>query len=914
MIQDHHLNYWISTNEGLYLYDNYAYQKIECEESKSISYFNFVISDAGTIFCNNLNNQIFKIQNKSCNLIYELRPQDAKSDLYLTTGSQNELIITGKSLIVIDSKGREKTKYPVHYHYCGKPFQVENGSIHFSLSTDSIVVYDNFKFNTHQLHSETELELNSTVLHFFELDSILFALNMKTKKLFYYYPDNFELKPSNSSDIFLRSESVRIYQTDDMVWVAGTLPGVTLIKDASIQTNYPIFYSNTFISDIYKDKEGNYLLCTFDEGIYVISDLEEPDVFTEFNFKSATTIVTDNEFGTIIGTSTGEIVKYADGEFTLIHEGGKRAIECIVNDENSEYFIFDDGNIRAFHKSNGHVFPILEASLKDGAVVDPSTFYLSTNVGLAKVQINSENSYKVEWQKKLQIRNYAIEYNSSDQSLIVSTVNGLFKMDTTENINEIKWNGMSMAANKISISGGSTFVSLTNGKLLEIDQHDVIREIELTANGTKLKTFDFCVNENSIFANTNEGLLQFDRTGNFVQRVDQQIGQQTPRVLNFHVNESAIWISTPDGLRKTNIFKKDEPLPQPHIFIADVLVNDNRINPYLQSEFESKFKKFQFVLTSPTLKFQNQINYHYRLIGYEENWNIQSYPNRTVTYNALAPGDYIFEVKAENQTVFSETLTYTFHIATPFYMTWGFILCIVIIFLLIVYWIYIRQLNIQKTKARQINELNASKLTAIQSQMNPHFIFNSLNSIQDLVLKGDVENSYSYITTFSNLVRRTLNYSDKEYIDFEQEIKLIELYLSLEKLRFKKEFEYILQTNGITDIQIPPMLIQPFIENALVHGLLHKKGTKKLLIQFELNDHLICIIEDNGIGRDEAAKIASRQKKNHESFAVDAIHKRFEILRHLYPGSLGYRYEDLTENNTPCGTRVVVTIPVRHKF
>jgi LytS/YehU family sensor histidine kinase len=223
-------------------------------------------------------------------------------------------------------------------------------------------------------------------------------------------------------------------------------------------------------------------------------------------------------------------------------------------------------------------------------------------------------------------------------------------------------------------------------------------------------------------------------------------------------------------------------------------------------------------------------------------------------------------------------------------------------------------LRLQQKKSEQINELNASKLTAIQSQMNPHFIFNSLNSVQDLILKGDVEHSYTYITTFSNLVRRTLNYSEKDFIDFEQEIKLLELYLSLEKLRFKKELNYEILYNNIEDIMIPPLLVQPFIENSLVHGLLHKEGIKNLKITFYLKDRLICTIEDNGIGREKAKAIKLRQRSDHESFSGRAIKKRFEILSTVFGGEFGYEYEDLTTNGEAIGTKVTLMIPVKYKF
>jgi LytS/YehU family sensor histidine kinase len=221
---------------------------------------------------------------------------------------------------------------------------------------------------------------------------------------------------------------------------------------------------------------------------------------------------------------------------------------------------------------------------------------------------------------------------------------------------------------------------------------------------------------------------------------------------------------------------------------------------------------------------------------------------------------------------------------------------------------------VQRRKASMLNELNLSRLTAIQSQMNPHFIFNALNSIQDLVLQGDIDNSYTFITKFANLVRRTLNYSDKDFIEFEQEIELLRLYLSLEKLRFKHDFEYTLETGEIDDVQIPPMLIQPFIENALIHGLIHREGPKRLRISFALGETLACTIEDNGVGREKAREIKARQMAAQESFASAAIRKRFAILNAHFEGQLGFEYEDLMEHGVPTGTKVILHIPVKRRF
>jgi LytS/YehU family sensor histidine kinase len=380
----------------------------------------------------------------------------------------------------------------------------------------------------------------------------------------------------------------------------------------------------------------------------------------------------------------------------------------------------------------------------------------------------------------------------------------------------------------------------------------------------------------------------------------------------FHNNQ--LWVSHAGGVQQIDLNYNNYPSRKPSIRFENIIVNDQLIPLKETNKFNSNQRKIEIVVSVPTIRNRESLRYYYKLNGYENKWNINNHENNKITYNALAPGTYTLIVKLENQGAFNNTIEYSFSIDQPFYAKWWFIVSCILLFLAIVILVYRWQLNIQRKKSEQINELNASKLTAIQSQMNPHFIFNSLNSIQDLVLKGDVENSYSYITTFSNLVRRTLNYSEKDFIDFDQELKLLELYLSLEKLRFKKDFNYSIETIDVNDIMLPPLLVQPFIENSLVHGLLHKEGQKNLKITFELKEVLICTIEDNGVGREKAKAIKLRQRSEHESFSGKAIHKRFEILSNVFGGQFGYIYEDLYENGVGIGTKVVLRIPIKHKF
>lgn len=218
----------------------------------------------------------------------------------------------------------------------------------------------------------------------------------------------------------------------------------------------------------------------------------------------------------------------------------------------------------------------------------------------------------------------------------------------------------------------------------------------------------------------------------------------------------------------------------------------------------------------------------------------------------------------------------------------------------------------QNLEQQKEYEVLASNLKALQSQMNPHFIFNALNSIQTLVLKGEKTSSYSYINRFASLIRKTLDFSEQKLVSLNDELKLLEDYLSLEKLRFRDDFDFQLQADAMPELEIPPMLLQPLIENSLRHGLLHKEGKRELQVQFQIReDGLTCLIRDNGIGREASREINKRQRGDHNSFATGALVKRFKFLQRDYGNDIGFSYTDLAENGEARGTEVLVKLPYR---
>ncbi|MBX7224884.1 MAG: histidine kinase [Chitinophagales bacterium] len=209
-----------------------------------------------------------------------------------------------------------------------------------------------------------------------------------------------------------------------------------------------------------------------------------------------------------------------------------------------------------------------------------------------------------------------------------------------------------------------------------------------------------------------------------------------------------------------------------------------------------------------------------------------------------------------------------------------------------------------------------SELTALKAQMNPHFIFNTLNSIQSLYMKGLQDIANEQMGNFSLLTRKILEASGKQEIALSEELEILIKYLELESIRFDQTFHYSIQISPDIDddyIKIPPMLIQPYIENSIKHGLFHKTGSKELNVVFEICEEenlLYCTIHDNGIGRVAANEI-NKRRMNHSSFATSATEKRLQLLNDVYESKFSVSYEDkYDEYDKASGTNVVLKIPI----
>jgi LytS/YehU family sensor histidine kinase len=292
--------------------------------------------------------------------------------------------------------------------------------------------------------------------------------------------------------------------------------------------------------------------------------------------------------------------------------------------------------------------------------------------------------------------------------------------------------------------------------------------------------------------------------------------------------------------------------------------------------------------------------------------------NSEISLDNLEPGNYRLEVYAKNNDniLSQQPAILLFEIKKPFWQSYSFIL-FAFLFLSGVVYIMVRQTirrirSKEKEKSRIIKLIAEHQMSALRAQMNPHFIFNCINSIQGFILTNKGELAYDYLSKFSKLMRLVLNYSSENFITLNHEIEIVELYIELEQQRFENKFTYTISIPDSIDgdeLTVPPMIMQPYIENAIWHGLMNlekgKKGHIKITLEMT-NEILEIIIEDNGVGREKAAL---NSQKKYKSKATAINNKRTEILSILSNSKGSVNISDIYKNNEARGTRVIIKIP-----
>lgn len=387
-----------------------------------------------------------------------------------------------------------------------------------------------------------------------------------------------------------------------------------------------------------------------------------------------------------------------------------------------------------------------------------------------------------------------------------------------------------------------------------------------------------------------------------------------------------LWISSWQGIQyaKDSFANLGKPDFKPRVCIIDVQISNARADmkkPLLyheavQLKVDQRDITFRYVLPNPL--HPGDITYEYKLDGWEREWT--SSDQRLVKYTRLSGGSYTFLVRGrEGDDAWSEITSLP--ISIEYKLTelfWFWLLVVVFIggaILATFRYMIFRAHKEEKLKIEFNKRVSEIEMQALRAQMNPHFLFNSINSIKYYALSKDKDATAEYLTKFALLVRTILNNSKSHTISVKEEIEALRLYIEIEHLRLEGKFEYHIDIDSsirVERAQMPPMILQPFVENAIWHGLMHKNKGGKLLIQVrDLGTQIQCVIEDNGIGRAKSVEIQGNGTRHKKSMGMQITGDRISIINHIYGIDTRVHVIDLVNaKGEPEGTRVVINIPL----
>ncbi len=486
----------------------------------------------------------------------------------------------------------------------------------------------------------------------------------------------------------------------------------------------------------------------------------------------------------------------------------------------------------------------------------------------------------------------SLQYNANDNKIYIASFEGVYEIDpvTNKTVHFSELDGLSS---------------------------DLVYVVLLTDKG------------NTLWAGTNQGANKID-LGEYKQsgrknsiaygKADGFKGVESNSNGAFLDKDNSVWFGTVNGLIKYSPQQYTENLQEARLTITGirlfytdtVLPNGVVLDPSLNN---ISIHYTAICLTNP-----DKIKYIHKLEGFEKSWSPESKESFT-TYSNLPPGTYTYKVRScNNAGIWNlEPLTFSFTISKPYWMRWWFVLSLIVLIaciIIVIFQIRVNQVRkAQKKEAEQQIAISKNELKALRAQMNPHFMFNSLNSIQHYIINNKDDEAIFYLNKFARLMRMILNHSEKVSITIREELDALKLYLELEQMRFQNKFTYEIIVDENIDPEyehVPTMLMQPYIENAILHGLTPKKEPGKLSIEIRYQGkYIVCSITDNGIGREQSASIKAHRPMEHKSLGMKITQDRLKLLNNINQSDLSMKITDLKNaEGLAMGTKVDIFIPV----
>ncbi|WP_430932262.1 sensor histidine kinase [Saccharicrinis sp. 156] len=507
-----------------------------------------------------------------------------------------------------------------------------------------------------------------------------------------------------------------------------------------------------------------------------------------------------------------------------------------------------------------------------------------------------------------------------DTLLFPSHFHGMFALVNNQGFELNSTNGFDDIITDMDISpDGEIWSTSVDGNLFNVGFEDSLFVKSRFNNqnglmGTKFNWLKF--HKDYLYLGTNKGLNIVP-----VRQLSNNGERLMPFFYNKHNGYSYILSKKPQVDSKGNLYVFDDERLiyiddpknisiEPLIIRTDILVNGDGVASlngaslsHSRNNIRVSFKCIKFPST-------RNLKYQYRINGNE--WH----RGNEIRLESLKSGKYAIDIKVNNMEDGSITQeSIQFKIRKAFWQRWWFYVLVILTVGFALYYFINKRINCIKRDAEERqnlnHQLNEIRIRSLQGQLNPHFIFNALNSVQYFILMENVEEALTYLGNLSGVIRQNLSNLGEEFIKLDDEVKFIGQYLELEKLRFKDRLTYQIRNNFQSEgIKIPPMLIQPFVENAIKHGLLQKDGVGKVQIEIDEKDaNMLIIITDNGIGREKARENNTGHNEGNGK-ATNITQKRLELLNQKFKtNNFCMEITDLKDaSNNPTGTKVIITL------
>lgn len=644
------------------------------------------------------------------------------------------------------------------------------------------------------------------------------------------------------------------------IFVAIPQLGMLLIKDHLVEDiTEKLGIGNVIINDLFLDKENNIWIASHGNGVYRLNSIDVLNYRVDKSKLSvyANSIINDND-NMLVGTY-GTISKISNKVITVLPSSKINSIDCI-------YFL---KKITPDKLMIGLPYGVIIKSLKE-----PLKEELISGAGAISICLDHN--------KKIWLGSFGQLYSLENNKIIEESV---FKILDGKRINSIiedhnynLWVGTNAGVFVINEKRNECLKQeLPNNSVWSINQIFEDRKYNLwlaTDNGLLVKNklawkwlkktdglIDnkcnaICeINNDNILVGTLLGLNRVNITD--FKIMELRIGVLPTEILSMAEDKNKqLYIGTVNGVSIVNYNVSVVKNVPPPIYINTVMIDSTKY--FYPSNIVAPYKtnKLKIEYTALNFSYPEGIEYRWRLEPGSKNWNITT--NKSIEMPTLSQGEYEFVVEARvNKGEWGKASKLIISIPTPFWKTWWFISLELLILILSIYIIlsYRFKKKTEKEKQEQlvINKINYFKEQAFHALINPHFIFNCMNSIQYYIRKNNNELAYKYLDQFGILIRMILDHSQETFIELKSELERLEIYLSLEKLRCGNLLSYTIKIDSALDIYkitIPNMIIQPYVENAIWHGIMPKSvpGNVDIYIDKTDDEFFKISIIDDGVG------------------------------------------------------------------